>query len=86
MGNRPLRLCNFWGGPNARPDEYLNRATGVSALATTREGGQSIDYRDEDPYVRAHFEARLAESGLASTMPPEVYTEGAPQADATGGP
>jgi quercetin dioxygenase-like cupin family protein len=86
VGDKPLRLCNFWGGPNARPDEYLNRVTGVSALATTREGGQSIDYRDEDPYVRAHFEARFAESNLGTTMPPEVYTEGAPQADAAGGP
>lgn len=84
VGDRPLRLCNFWGGPNARPDEYINRATGVSALATTREGGQSIDYRDEDPFVRAHFEARLAEVGLRSTMPPQVYTEGAPQGEPVG--
>lgn len=84
VGDRPLRLCNFWGGPNARPDEYINRATGVSALATTREGGQSIDYRDEDPFVRAHFEARLAEVGLGSTMPPEVYSEGAPQGEPIG--
>jgi quercetin dioxygenase-like cupin family protein len=77
VGRYPLRLCNLWGGPNAKPDEYLNKETGVSALATTREGGQTIDYRDEDPYVRRHFEARLAEVGLNSQMPPEVYEEGA---------
>ncbi|PQA87608.1 cupin domain-containing protein [Hyphococcus luteus] len=81
VGSKPLRLCNFWGGPNAVPNEYLNRETGVSALATTREGGQSIDYRDEDPFVREEFERRLAEAGVASTMPPEIYTHGAPQAD-----
>lgn len=86
VGQKPLRLCNFWGGPNAKPDEFINRATGVSALATTREGGQTIDYRDEDPFVREQFEAKLAEVGLATTMPPSVYTEGAPQADAGGGP
>ena len=86
VGNKPLRLANFWGGPNAKPDEFINRATGVSALATTREGGQTIDYRDEDPFVRENFDAKLAEVGLKSTMPPEVYTEGAPQADANAGP
>ena len=81
----PLRVCNFWGGPNAKPDEFLNRKTGISALATTREGGQTIDYRDEDPFVRRQFEARLAEVGLQSTMPPEVYTRGAPQAEGNSG-
>ena len=77
----PLRLCNFWGGPNAKPDEFINRKTGVSALATTREGGQTIDYRDEDPFVREQFAARLAQAGLTSTMPADIYTKGAPQAD-----
>ena len=48
--------------------------------------GQTIDYRDEDPFVRENFDAKLAEVGLKSTMPPEVYTEGAPQADANAGP
>jgi quercetin dioxygenase-like cupin family protein len=81
VGNRPLRVCNFWGGPTAVPNEFLNRKTGVSALATTREGGQSIDYRDEDPFVRRQFEAKLAEAGLRSTMSPDVYIHGAPQGD-----
>lgn len=80
VGRQPLRLCNFWGGPNAKPEEFLNKATGTSVLATTREGGQTIDYRDEDPYVRQHFEARLAEAGVESTMPPDIYIHGAPQA------
>jgi hypothetical protein len=79
VGAEPLRLCNFWGGPNAVPDEYLNAKTGISVLATTREGGQTLDYRDEDPFVRDNFERMLAEFGLKSQMPPEVYTEGAPQ-------
>jgi hypothetical protein len=86
IGRRPLRLCNFWGGPNARPDVFINSQTGVSALATTREGGQTIDYRDEDPFVRQEFNARLAAEGVASGMSPELYTEGAPQANAALGP
>jgi mannose-6-phosphate isomerase-like protein (cupin superfamily) len=84
VGSRPLRLCNFWGGPNAKPDEFINRKTGVSALATTREGGQTIDYRDEDPFVRRQFEAKLGQSGVSSGMAPELYTRGAPQSQETG--
>jgi hypothetical protein len=57
----------------------------MSALATTREGGQTIDYRDEDPFVREQFHANLAAAGVASDMSPELYTAGAPQADATPG-
>ena len=86
VGRKPLRISNFWGGPNARPDEFINKATGVSALATTREGGQTIDYRDEDPFVREQFEAKLASAGVKSTMPPDVYIHGAPQAGAGEGP
>lgn len=86
VGKSPLRLCNFWGGPNAKPEVFINSQTGVSALATTREGGQTIDYRDEDPFVREQFHANLAAVGVASDMSPELYTAGAPQADATPGP
>ena len=86
VGSSPLRLCNFWGGPNARPDVFINAQTGVSALATTREGGQTIDYRDEDPYVREQFNARLAAEGVVSGMSPELYIAGAPQANAAEGP
>lgn len=81
VGKEALRVCNFWGGPNAKPDEFLNKKTGVSALATTREGGQTIDYRDEDPFVREEFLHRLAEDGVECTMPENIWTEGAPQAE-----
>jgi hypothetical protein len=38
-----------------------------------REGGTLIEYEDEDPQIRADFEAALARSGLTSTMPPVTY-------------
>jgi quercetin dioxygenase-like cupin family protein len=86
VGSAPLRLCNFWGGPNAKPEVFLNTQTGMSVLATTREGGQTIDYRDEDPFVREQFHAKLAAAGVSSSMSPELYTAGAPQADTGSGP
>jgi hypothetical protein len=58
----------------------------MSVLATTREGGQTIDYRDEDPFVREQFHAKLAAAGVSSSMSPELYTAGAPQADTGSGP
>jgi gentisate 1,2-dioxygenase len=32
-----------------------------------------IEYPDEDPWIREHFESRLAERGLTSLMPAEAY-------------
>lgn len=34
-----------------------------------------IEYTEEDPAIRARFEAELAKRGLKSLMPPEVYTD-----------
>ena len=33
----------------------------------------SIQYPDEDPWIRQHFEDELAKGKLTSLMPPEVY-------------
>jgi hypothetical protein len=34
------------------------------------EGGRQIDYRDEDPRIRRHYERELAARGLTCAMPP----------------
>jgi hypothetical protein len=39
------------------------------------EGGNTIEYRDEDPYVRKMFEESLAKNGAKFTMPEEVYVK-----------
>lgn len=38
-----------------------------------KEGGNQIEYYDQDPTIRKMFEEELAKSGLRSRMDPEIY-------------
>ena len=40
---------------------------------SVREGGELIEYEDEDPEVRREWEARCRAQGVESTMPPVTY-------------
>lgn len=74
-----FRVINYWGGPTnirgsmGREDEGGN-AKVTSGNLNIRDGGSSIAYSDEDPYVRATYEQALSKSGLKSEMPEELYT------------
>ena len=69
-----FRVLNFENGPTPRiyngGDE---RATGASGNLTIREGGRSVGYSAEDPYVRDFFESELAKDGMSSNMSEELY-------------
>jgi hypothetical protein len=41
------------------------------------KGSNQIEYEDEDPEIRAAFEAELAKNGLQSKMRPELYVKNA---------
>jgi len=34
-----------------------------------KKGGTLIEYADEDPYIRKHYEDELKKSGVACAMP-----------------
>ena len=68
-----FRVINYWGGPTPVPQDSLNRETGMSNNLNIEEGGGSIGFSKEDPYIRATFEAALAKVGQTSTMPEELY-------------
>jgi oxalate decarboxylase/phosphoglucose isomerase-like protein (cupin superfamily) len=53
----------------------LNADDGWRGHKSIREGGTLIEYEDEDPRVRADFDASLRENGLESTMPPVTYVD-----------
>ncbi|MBV8085631.1 MAG: hypothetical protein JO247_12540, partial [Chloroflexi bacterium] len=40
-----------------------------------QEGGRSILYKDEDPYIREYYAERLKKVGQQLTMPENVYRE-----------
>jgi mannose-6-phosphate isomerase-like protein (cupin superfamily) len=74
VGNQPLRLTAWFGmsdkrrrGP--RPGT-VKRDEGSIPLA---EGGNAIEYRDEDPYIREEFERMQKEAGGHSDMTEDVY-------------
>jgi hypothetical protein len=37
-----------------------------------KRGGTLIEYRDEDPYIRRHYEDALKKCGIVSQMPPPL--------------
>ena len=69
-GTEPLRVLAANGPPT------VNYAGGAPPGARVRvelgylRRGRSIDYWQEDPQIRAEFEATLEASGLESLMPP----------------
>jgi oxalate decarboxylase/phosphoglucose isomerase-like protein (cupin superfamily) len=52
----------------------LPQFAGHSERIEDRDRDQ-IEYVDEDPWIREHFEAELAKRGLKSLMPPECYQD-----------
>ena len=42
-------------------------------FAGIRQGGNVIEYEDEDPEIRRIFQEELRQSGIESAMPPVVY-------------
>jgi hypothetical protein len=63
-----------WIGRKYRVDG-LGTETHVRPVTHVREGGNQIDYEDEDPIVRKMFEEELRKSGVESKMPPVKYRD-----------
>jgi hypothetical protein len=38
-----------------------------------KQGGHTIEYRDEEPHIRKPFQEQLAKQGADFNMPDEVY-------------
>jgi hypothetical protein len=46
-------------------------------LFSLSEGGRTIMYHEEDPYIRKYYAQRLAEEGVQITMPEELFQKAA---------
>ena len=75
IGNEPLRVINYWGGPHARWGIADEKDDDVKSgnLFGIREGGRTIQYYEEDPFVRTAYQRRLAEAGVAFDMPESLF-------------
>jgi len=72
-GPEPARyLACAWGGDG----RWFTEATGgggrthLLAKTSTRDGGNMIDYQDEDPVIRDLYAAELKGNGITMNMPP----------------
>lgn len=77
VSKEPTRLINYWGGPTASggamggDDGEEVRAWNIYGID---EGGVTIHYHQEDPFVRQHYAERLKEVGAELHMPDSLYS------------
>ena len=74
VGKDPLRSINYWGGPTGRwGDELTGDEQGDEVKSGNifgiHQGGRTILYEEEDPYIRQYYQQRLREEGVEINMP-----------------
>jgi hypothetical protein len=77
ISREPFRVINYWGGPDGGWGIVGEEGDEVKAgnLWGIHEGGRTILYHEEDPFVRRYYQQRLAEEGVDFTMPEELFKE-----------
>ena len=69
-----FRVFQFTGGASTNPSPGKGEGDIVAGgPAEMREGGHSLPYYEEDPFIREYYSRRLAEEGAAFNMPEEYY-------------
>ena len=68
-------MLNFWGGPThpRSPTGQEGDETVSGNIYGMNEGGHTILYPKEDPFVREHFKERLESEGAQFGIPEYVY-------------
>ncbi len=72
----PFRVINYWGGPTAHWGGIFDeQGDEVKAgnIYGIHEGGRTILYWQEDPFIREYYKARLKEEGVEFQMPESVF-------------
>jgi quercetin dioxygenase-like cupin family protein len=75
ISKEPLRLSAWFGvnnHPQRKPGRPGEELTDFGAI-DLKKGGTAIPYHEEDPYVRAEFEATLKAEGVPSRMDAKLY-------------
>jgi hypothetical protein len=68
----PVRVMAWLGGYPRRIDVPLGGEV-VSRNEDLKAGGNTIEYRDEDPEIRRIFKETLARNNAPFNMPEDVY-------------
>ncbi len=71
-----FRVINFMHGPGPHAQQGEEGETVTSNNLNLSQGGGSVGYAEEDPYVRERFAEALAAEGIpGSSMPEELYNK-----------
>ena len=76
IGQTPLRVINFWGGPTGswgHDEDQEREEIPAWNIYGIEQGGRSINYKNEDPYVREYYFRRLREEGVEPDMPESQF-------------
>ena len=75
VGTEPLRVINFWGGPVPAWGVNDEQESEIKAgnLFSIYEGGRTIMYPEEDPYIRNEYRDLLASDRMPHQMPDALY-------------
>lgn len=68
-----FRVINYSGGPTPRLVEGRAGDEVIMGNANIEDGGRTVDYPREDPFVRNMYEGELRRVGGAFNMPEDVY-------------
>ncbi len=69
-GNKPAKyMAVTWGNAKYGINYRVSMVRHSAALESAREGGNQIEYGDEEPEIREIFESELKRKGLESKMP-----------------
>ena len=79
VGKEPLRLMVYGGTPpGVGPQIKRAGEEEISGNLPLAEGGRSITYQLEDPYIREEYKRMLQKEGVEFQMPDWVYTGAVP--------
>jgi quercetin dioxygenase-like cupin family protein len=76
ISKEPFRILNFWGGPTPQSGSELgdpDREIVSANIYGMEDGGDSINYRNEDPYILSEYTACLDREGAELQMPKSLY-------------
>lgn len=77
IGAEPLRVLNYWGGPSGRwgTGDEGDEKVKAGNLFGIADGGRSVLYHEEDPFVRTYYRERLAGEDVEMTMPESAFAQ-----------
>ncbi|HLG71485.1 MAG TPA: cupin domain-containing protein [Chloroflexota bacterium] len=74
-GHGPAKHIAVYGEHHPMGVHNMEEETGWKGFKSFREGGTLIEYEEEDPQIRADFEAELRSKGIPMAMEPVTYRE-----------